>query len=142
MKRLLSIALIVCIGLSGCGFALRSSLFEGQVSITSDDSEPAIALKTLLLKKLTPSAVNYISLKDVHFRRYELLGTSTEVRLLLIATVQYADQPQRHTLQVERSYQYNKATLSPNDEQENRIKTALYQSLAQRIADQHRLIAP
>ncbi len=40
-------------------------------------------------------------------------------------------------IQVERSYQYNEASVSTDDQQGNQIRDWLYDSLARRITDQY-----
>ncbi|WP_201557418.1 hypothetical protein [Psychrobacter sp. 72-O-c] len=84
-----------------------------------------------------------ITVNNVRFKRYELVGVLTEIRLVLSADVNYQTmqngQPVTLTnaIQVERSYQYNEASVSTGDQQGNQIRDWLYDSLARRITDQY-----
>ena len=84
-----------------------------------------------------------INVNNVRFKRYELVGVLTEIRLVLSADVTYQTiqdgKPVTLTnpIQVERSYQYNEATVSTDDQQGNQIRDWLYDSLARRITDQY-----
>lgn len=84
-----------------------------------------------------------INVNNVRFKRYELVGVLTEIRLVLSADVTYQTiqdgKPVTLTnpIQVERSYQYNEATVSTDDQQGSQIRDWLYDSLARRIADQY-----
>jgi LPS-assembly lipoprotein len=84
-----------------------------------------------------------IKVDNLRFRRYELVGVLTEIRLVLSADVTYDTyqngQPVTLTnpIQVERSYQYNEASVSTDDQQGDQIRDWLYDSLARRITDQY-----
>lgn len=84
-----------------------------------------------------------ITVNNVRFKRYELVGVLTEIRLVLSADITYETvqngQPVTLTnpIQVERSYQYNEASVSTDDQQGSQIRDWLYDSLARRIADQY-----
>ncbi|WP_296403547.1 hypothetical protein [Psychrobacter sp.] len=89
-----------------------------------------------------------IRVENVQLRRYELVGVLTEVRLVLSADVIYEtfnnnkDQPDKpmvvkNKVQVERTYQFDEATVSIDDKQGRQVQDWLYQNLAQRIADQY-----
>lgn len=88
-----------------------------------------------------------IIVNNVRFRRYELVGVLTEIRLVLTADVSYQTlengKPVTLTnpIQVERSYQYNEASVSTDDQQGDQIRDWLYDSLARRITDQYVAIA-
>ena len=158
MPRLLFTALLSLslLGLTGCGFTLRGTDKAVQlapqyqtVQLTTDDTPDAFALKQPLIKYLqlrgvrADVATNHIFIKNVRFRRYELVGTLTEVRLVLMADVDYHINEQIHTypLQVERSYQYNEASVATTDGQSDQAKIWLNNNLAERIAEQYRAIA-
>lgn len=158
MQKLLSTTLIFLslISLTGCGFALRGTDKAVQlapkhqaVQISTDDTPDAFALKQPLIKHLqmrgihATSATNNITIKNIRFRRYDLVGTLTEVRLVLMADVAYYINEQMYTypLQVEHSYQYNEASVATTDGQGDTARTWLYDSLAERIAEQYRAIA-
>lgn len=144
------------LAVSGCGFALRGtdkSLHVApqhqSVQITTTGTSEATALKQPLIKHLQMRGVDYapsanaIRLDNVHFRRYDVVGTLTEVRLVLLADVVYEFNGQKHSypLQVERSYQYNEASVVAVDGQGDKAKTWLYDNLAERIAEQYRSLA-
>ena len=84
-----------------------------------------------------------IKVSNVRFKKYELVGVLTEVRQVISADVTYQvrqnDQITQVTnpIQVERSYQYNAASVSTEDQQGDQIKDWLYQNLARRITDQY-----
>ncbi|WP_228730581.1 hypothetical protein [Psychrobacter sp. TAE2020] len=84
-----------------------------------------------------------IKIDNLRFKNYELVGVLTEIRLVLSADVTYQTmkngQPVTLTspIQVERSYQYNEASVSTDDQQGTQIRGWLYDSLARRITDQY-----
>ena len=84
-----------------------------------------------------------IKIDNLRFKNYELVGVLTEIRLVLSADVTYHTmkngQPVTLTspIQVERSYQYNEASVSTDDQQGTQIRGWLYDSLARRITDQY-----
>ena len=152
--------------LSGCGFHLRGYdaplRFEmAKTAIIVDDNRTAFPLKLPLTHNLKSLGVNVIDanpdtetsinneqiaiiqVNNVRFKRYELVGVLTEIRLVLSADVTYKTmqngQPVTLTnpIQVERSYQYNEASVSTDDQQGTQIRDWLYESLARRIADQY-----
>ncbi|WP_367103819.1 hypothetical protein [uncultured Psychrobacter sp.] len=88
-----------------------------------------------------------INVNNVRFRRYELVGVLTEIRLVLSADVSYDTTENgrpvtlTNPIQVERSYQYNEASVSTDDQQGSQIRDWLYDSLARRITDQYVAIA-
>ncbi|SUD90166.1 LPS-assembly lipoprotein LptE [Psychrobacter phenylpyruvicus] len=89
-----------------------------------------------------------IRVDNVKLKRYELVGVLTEVRLVLSADVFYEtlnnDQGQtnepitvKNQVQVERTYQFDEASVSTDDKQGKQIEEWLYTNLAQRITDQY-----
>lgn len=84
-----------------------------------------------------------IEISNVRFQRYELVGVLTEIRLVLSANVTYQTTENgkpvtlSNPIQVERSYQYNEASVSTDDLQGDQIRDWLYDSLARRITDQY-----
>lgn len=158
---------LVCLGLltistlamTACGFALRGTHQtqippQGQqvVLVLQDDAQ-TFALKRPLQQKLALVGVtdansgNQITVSNVRFRRYELVGTLTEVRLVLMADITYTlqknGQTKKHNapLQVERNYQHNEASVATLDQQGEKAKAWLYDNLAERIAEQYRMLA-
>ena len=89
-----------------------------------------------------------IRIDNVQLKRYELVGVLTEVRLVLSADVVYETLNNedgipndpisvKNKVQVERTYQYDEASVSIEDEQGKQVQDWLYQNLAQRITDQY-----
>lgn len=159
--------------LTGCGFHLRGydapMRFDvAKTAIIIEDNRISFPLKLPLTKRLEALGVDVvdgisliesaanstasntsaeqiatIDIDNVRFRRYELVGVLTEIRLVLSADVTYKTfqngQPVTLTnpIQVERSYQYNEASVSTDDQQGSQIRDWLYDSLARRITDQY-----
>lgn len=157
--------------LSGCGFQLRGYdtpmlLNAGKTAVIIEDNRTSFPLKLPLTRRLTTLGVDVIDnmtvddvirsnqqagaktiaaidISNIRFRRYELVGVLTEIRLVLSADVSYQTiengKPVTLTnpIQVERSYQYNEASVSTDDQQGDQIRDWLYDSLARRITDQY-----
>lgn len=154
------IAGILVIGmltLTACGFTLRgttaSTLNKAgiPVKLVVPNDANAVALKHTLAQQLQlmgiepneTSAQQIITISNLQIRRYELIGTLTEVRLVLMADVSYQLSPQRTqtvSLQVERSYQHNEASVVTLDQQGSKAQMWLYDDLARRIAEQYRAL--
>ncbi|SLJ83869.1 hypothetical protein [Psychrobacter sp. DAB_AL43B] len=162
-------------GLSGCGFQLRgygeSMLFDvAKTAVIVEDNRTSFPLKLPLTRRLEALGVDVITnmtladvannnqragaetiaaitVNNIRFKRYELVGVLTEIRLVLSADVSYQSiengKPVTLTnpIQVERSYQYNEASVSTDDQQGDQIRDWLYDSLARRITDQYVAIA-
>ncbi len=157
MSRLLATLLAVCImTLSGCGFALRGTTDSLQVApqyqvveLVVPDSQEALHLKRSITKHLTHMhlqtglSTNQIHVDDIRFRRYELVGTLTEIRLVLSAEVSMNVGGRTTTtpMQVEQSYQYNEASVVVFDQQGEESKGWLYDQLGERIAERYRAMA-
>ena len=161
--------------LSGCGFQLRGyaapRLFDvAKTAVIIEDNRTSFPLKLPLTKRLQALGVDVIdnmtladvasnnqklgaetiatiTVNNVRFKRYELVGVLTEIRLVMSADVSYQSvengKPVTLTnpIQVERSYQYNEASVSTDDQQGDQIRDWLYDSLARRITDQYVAIA-
>lgn len=157
--------------LSGCGFQLRGydtpMLFDvAKTAIIIEDDRTSFPLKLPLTRRLEALGVDVIdnmtladvannnqsadavpiaaiTVKDIRFKRYELVGVLTEIRLVLTADVSYQTVENgksvalANPIQVERSYQYNEASVSTDDQQGDQIRDWLYDSLARRITDQY-----
>ena len=91
-----------------------------------------------------------IRVENVQLQKYELVGVLTEVRLVLSADVTYQTLQTevsntgsrmpvivKSPVQVERSYQFNEASVSVEDQQGEQVKDWLYDALARRITDQY-----
>ncbi|MGP5273892.1 LPS-assembly lipoprotein LptE [Psychrobacter faecalis] len=163
------------ISLSGCGFQLRGydapMLFDvNKTAVIIEDDRTSFPLKLPLVSRLKALGVEVIdnmtladvannnrkagaepiaaiTVNNVRFKRYELVGVLTEIRLVMSADVSYQSiengKPVTLTnpIQVERSYQYNEASVSTDDQQGDQIRDWLYDSLARRITDQYVAIA-
>ena len=163
------------VSLSGCGFQLRGydapMLFDvNKTAVIIEDNRTSFPLKLPLVSRLKALGVEVIdnmtladvannnrkagaepiaaiTVNNVRFRRYELVGVLTEIRLVMSADVSYQSiengKPVTLTnpIQVERSYQYNEASVSTDDQQGDQIRDWLYDSLARRITDQYVAIA-
>lgn len=163
------------VSLSGCGFQLRGydapMLFDiNKTAVIIEDNRTSFPLKLPLVSRLKALGVEVIdnmtladvannnqkagaepiaaiTVNNVRFKRYELVGVLTEIRLVMSADVSYQSiengKPVTLTnpIQVERSYQYNEASVSTDDQQGDQIRDWLYDSLARRITDQYVTIA-
>lgn len=163
------------VSLSGCGFQLRGydapMLFDiNKTAVIIEDNRTSFPLKLPLVSRLKALGVEVIdnmtladvannnqkagaepiaaiTVNNVRFKRYELVGVLTEIRLVMSADVSYQSiengKPVTLTnpIQVERSYQYNEASVSTDDQQGDQIRDWLYDSLARRITDQYVAIA-
>lgn len=158
-------------GLSGCGFQLRGydapMLFGvAKTAVIIEDNRTSFPLKLPLTRRLENLGVDVIDnmtaadvasnnqrvgaepvaaidISNIRFRRYELVGVLTEIRLVLSANVTYQTTENgkpvtlTNPIQVERSYQYNEASVSTDDLQGDQIRDWLYDTLARRITDQY-----
>lgn len=136
-------------------------------ALTINDDDPvSFRLKLPLKQRLNAVGVNVVDdigrqinssekqytssirVENVQLRRYELVGVLTEVRLVLSADVFYetlnntegkTNEPMtvRNKVQVERTYQFDEASVSIEDKQGKQVQDWLYQNLAQRIAAQY-----
>lgn len=152
--------------LSGCGFHLRGYdtpiNFEVDSTIlTLDDDAVSFPLKRPLTQRLENLGIDVvdnmgrvintadrrdtaaITVSNVQFREFELVGVLTEIRLIISADVTYQTlrngEPITVTnpIQVERSYQYDEASVNVDDQQGDQIRSWLYEALARRITDQY-----
>ncbi|MGP5493582.1 LPS-assembly lipoprotein LptE [Psychrobacter celer] len=157
--------------LSGCGFQLRGYetpmlLDVAKTAVIIEDDRTSFPLKlplTQRLKALGAEVMSNMTLDDVarnnrqahaepiavidisnvRFKRYELVGVLTEIRLVLSADVSYQTFENgkpvilKNAIQVDRSYQYNEASVSTDDQQGDQIRDWLYERLARRITDQY-----
>ncbi|WP_296243348.1 MULTISPECIES: hypothetical protein [unclassified Psychrobacter] len=159
------------LSLSGCGFQLRGydvpMLFDvNKTAVIIEDNRTSFPLKLPLVSRLKALGVEVIdnmtladvasnnqkadadpistiTVNNVRFKRYELVGVLTEIRLVISADVSYKTVENgnpvtlTNPIQVERSYQYNEASVSTDDQQGDQIRDWLYDSLARRITDQY-----
>ena len=161
--------------LSGCGFQLRGydspMLFDvAKTAVIIEDNRTSFPLKLPLTRRLealgvdvidnmtltdvannnqnaNTETISTIAVNNIRFKRYELVGVLTEIRLVISADVSYQSVENgkpvtlSNPIQVERSYQYNEASVSTDDQQGDQIRDWLYDSLARRITDQYVAIA-
>lgn len=159
--------------LSGCNFHLRGydaplSFDVAKTAIILEDNRISFPLQLPLTKSLkalgadvvdsntvvaseannsasssNAEQIATIAVNNLRFKRYELVGVLTEIRLVLSADVTYKTYQNgeavtlTNPIQVERSYQYNEASVSTDDQQGSQIRDWLYDSLARRITDQY-----
>lgn len=106
----------------------------------------AIKTEDILLvdSKSTPApTAASIQVSNIKLQTYQLRGILTEIRMVMSADVRYHvlqnGEPKTvlNTVQVQRSYQYDQATVATDNPQADQIKVWLYDNLAQRIADQY-----
>lgn len=166
-KLAISVLIASSLVLSGCGFKLRGyqgyqpliSTNNQTVIIHTDDNKVIYAIKAPLEQKLQALGVNTlpqnievdnnglhassIKIENIEFKQYELLGVLTEIRVIISANVSYqlttngTNKNVQDSIQIERSYQYNEASISVENQQNKQTKQWLYDALAQRIADQY-----
>ena len=80
---------------------------------------------------------------NIRLDTYQLRGILTEIRMVMSADVSYSVQQngvwqnKTQTLQVQRSYQYDQASVATDNPQADQIRAWLADNLAQRIADQY-----
>jgi len=157
--------------LSGCGFQLRGYdsamlLDVEKTAVIIEDNRTSFPLKLPLTRRLKTLGVDVIGnmsseevarnnqqagaesiaaidIRNIRFKRYELVGVLTEIRLVLSADVSYQTMENgkpvtlSNPIQVERSYQYNEASVSTDDQQGDQTRDWLYDTLARRITDQY-----
>ncbi|PID37715.1 MAG: hypothetical protein CR966_00690 [Pseudomonadales bacterium] len=152
--------------ISACGFQLRNDASNTSVAnktltykpviVNSTADEASTALKQPVIQQLnmlgiktatetatTNNKYAHIEINEVGFRKYQLIGVLTEIRVVISAKVTYTylknGKVNRHVqpLQVEKSYQFNKASVSAEDQQGEQIRDWLTEALARRIADQY-----
>lgn len=152
--------IISSIGLTACGFQLRgyNSTLSQHIQPTQlifGNSLADYAVKNSLKNQLNQLGVKHTEAKDpktsqqpsitvsnIRTQSYQLRGILTEIRLVMSADVTYQVLKQgqlvdkTQNIQVQHSYQYDQATVSTDNPQAGQIEKWLYDSLAQRIADQ------
>lgn len=122
-----------------------TSQYLQRFSIPMVESAPKFGYPTPEAERnAEPFIKNRIEIANVRFKKYELVGVLTEIRLVLSADVRYqlwqnhnqGWQTITNPIQVERSYQYNEASVSVEDMQNQQIRTWLYDTMAQQISEQ------
>ncbi|MFW2176362.1 MULTISPECIES: hypothetical protein [unclassified Moraxella] len=126
--------------------AVKNALIKqfDQLSIKTHDTAPVDPLKPKNTPTATTLSTPYIQVKNIRLQTYRLRGILTEIRMVMSADVSYqikdsTGNPKNITnnIQVQRSYQYDQATVATDNPQSEQIKVWLYDNLAQRIADQY-----
>lgn len=113
-----------------------------QLGITVNDKSPVLETKPTSTP-IKPLATPSIQVSNIQLQTYQLRGLLTEIRLVLSADVRYKviqdGKPVEVTnnVQVQRSYQYDLASVNTDNPQAEQIKLWLYENLAQRISDQY-----
>lgn len=114
-----------------------------QLAIKTTDSSASDNTNKKIDPNNNPSAINSIQVSNIRLQTYRLRGLLTEIRMVMSADVTYQiqqnGQPKivTNNLQVQRSYQYDQASVATDNPQAEQIKVWLYDNLAQRIADQY-----
>lgn len=161
----LVLASVLLTQLSACGFALRgynSAITQSipNTQLVFGNSQEDIAVKNALKQQFSQFAIKtqdvgttqqspnsdklaHIQVSDIKLQTYQLRGILTEIRMVMSADVRYqvmqngTPKTVTNTIQVQRSYQYDQATVATDNPQAEQIKVWLYDNLAQRIADQY-----
>lgn len=129
----------IVMGTSPEDFAVKKSLTKQLSQLGSGVIGGDTSPKTTTASPSLPS----IQVSNIQLHNYQLRGILTEIRLVLSADVKYHiiqnGKPTdiTNTIQVQRSYQYDQASVSTDNPQAEQIKLWLYDNLAQRIADQY-----
>lgn len=148
--------------LTACGFALRGyhtpiSQNIPKTQLIFGNSPEDIAVKNAVKQQFSQFAIQTedttadnvsnhvasIQVSNIKLQTYQLRGILTEIRLVMSADVRYqvlkdgSPKTLTNTIQVQRSYQYDQATVATDNPQAEQIKVWLYDNLAQRIADQY-----
>lgn len=148
--------------LTACGFQLRgynSTLTQNlpKTQLVFGNSLEDIAVKNALKQQFSQFNINTqdvspeqksnnlasIQVSNIKLQTYQLRGILTEIRMVMSADVSYnimqsgSPKTVTNTVQVQRSYQYDQATVATDNPQADQIKVWLYDNLTQRIADQY-----
>lgn len=129
----------IVMGTSPEDFAVKKSLTKQLSQLGSGVIDGDTSPKTATASPSLPS----IQVSNIQLHNYQLRGILTEIRLVLSADVKYhviqngKPTDVTNTIQVQRSYQYDQASVSTDNPQAEQIKLWLYDNLAQRIADQY-----
>ncbi len=148
--------------LTACGFQLRgynSTLTQNlpKTQLIFGNTFEDIAVKNALKQQFSQfsiqtqdidigqksSSMPSIQVSNIKLQKYQLRGILTEIRMVMSADVTYtlpqSGAPKIVTtpIQVQRSYQYDQATVATDNPQADQIKVWLYDNLAQRITDQY-----
>lgn len=80
-----------------------------------------------------------VTVNNINLRKHRLVGTLTEIQLLMTADVIISTKnkkPLTRMLQVQRSYQYDQATVNTANQQEGRIIELMNEAMADKVARQ------
>lgn len=133
------------LGITPEDFALKKSLTKQLAQLGSgviSSGGGSISPRNSITPTINPNLPS-IQVSNIRLQNYQLRGILTEIRLVLSADVKYhVIQNGKSTeiinnIQVQRSYQYDQASVSTDNPQADQIKLWLYDNLAQRIADQY-----
>ncbi len=162
-QRFFSAMLVGILGLqmTACGFHLRGyqtpmSQNIPNTTLIFSNSRADIALKNALNDKFSLLAIKTttdnntpnnqtpsIEVKNIRLQNFQLRGVLTEIRMVMSADVTYHILQngkiinKTNTIQVQRSYQYDQASVNIDNPQADQIQNWLYDNLAERIADQY-----
>lgn len=153
---------VLAVHVTACGFHLRGyaspmSVFIPTTSLIFGNSLADVSVKNALNDKfsllsvktntVTPVSANSsqpsIQVQNIRLQNFQLRGILTEIRMVMSADVTYNTLQngkivsQTNTIQVQRSYQYDQASVNTDNPQAEQIQNWLYDALAERIADQY-----
>lgn len=144
--------------LTGCGFQLRgyvnpTNQIQPKTQLIFGNHPADIAVKNALKQQLNQLGINtsdtsnkqtsQIKVTNIRLQNYQLRGLLTEIRMVMSADVHYQVLQQgelktiTNNIQVQRSYQYDQATLATDNPQAEQITLWLYDNLAERIVNQY-----
>lgn len=158
--------LILSLLLASCGFKLRGSeqpvFVNPNITLNVSHSKQNRLLKKKIMQQLTVLGASVTDIKQdnspqphvsgqafagstqvkvthIKLRKHRLVGRLTEIQLLLTADVIISSSTKttrQRQLQIQRSYQYDQATVSTKDAEEARIVSLMYEEMASKISQQ------
>lgn len=128
--------------------AIKSALKRqfSQLSVSVKDNEITTTTTAVEISQANANSATMqpsITVSNIRLQTYQLRGILTEIRMVMSADVSYVTPHNgqlvttKNNIQVQRSYQYDQATVATDNPQADQIKVWLYDNLAQRIADQY-----
>lgn len=135
-------------GTSPEDLAVKSALKRqfSQLSVSVKDNEITATTTAAEISQANANSATMqpsITVSNIRLQTYQLRGILTEIRMVMSADVSYVTPHNgqlittKNNIQVQRSYQYDQATVATDNPQADQIKVWLYDNLAQRIADQY-----
>lgn len=144
--------------ITGCGFHLRGSkkptFNNPNISLSVAQNKKNKRLKEQIVLKLTrlgavisENTDNHeimvnktkVNISNIKLTKHKLVGTLTEVRLILTADVNissYNKAQRNQKIQTQRSYQLNQATVNTNNAEQDNLVSLMYQEMAEKVSHQ------